>query len=34
MIYKIINEIANVSNKEILTPADTRPRNKHEHNCA
>ncbi len=31
MLYKIINEIANLSNKEILIPADTRIRNRHGH---
>ncbi len=34
MLYKIINDIANVPNKEILIPADTRTRSKHEHNFA
>ncbi len=29
--YKIINEMANVPNKEILIPADTRTRSKHGH---
>ncbi len=29
MLYKIINEIANVPNEEILIPADTRTRSKH-----
>ncbi len=29
--YTIINEIANVPNKEILIPADTRTRSKHGH---
>ncbi len=31
MLYKIINEIANVPNKEILIPAHTRTRSKHAH---
>ncbi len=31
MLYKIINEIVNVPNKEILIPADTRTRGKHGH---
>ncbi len=31
MLYKIINEMANVPNKEILIPADTRTRSKHGH---
>ncbi len=33
MLYKIINEIANVPNKEILIPADTRTRSKHGYKC-
>ncbi len=32
LLYKIINEITNVLNKEILIPADTRTRSKHGHN--
>ncbi len=31
MLYKIINEIANVPNKEIIIPAETRIRSKHGH---
>ncbi len=31
MPYKIINEIANVPNKEILIPAHTKTRSKHGH---
>ncbi len=31
MLYKIINEIANVPNTEILIPADTRTRSTHGH---
>ncbi len=31
MLYRIMKEIANVPNKEILISADTRTRNKHEH---
>ncbi len=31
MLYKIINDIANVPNKEILLSTDTRTRTKHGH---
>ncbi len=31
MLYKIINEIANVPNQVIVIPADTRTRSKHGH---
>ncbi len=31
MLYKIINEMANVPNQEILISADTRTRSKHGH---
>ncbi len=32
MVYKIINEIANALNKEILISAHTRTKSKHGHN--
>ncbi len=33
MLYKVINEIANAPNNEILIPADTITRSKHLHKC-